>query len=117
MTNKFYTGFTLIETLIAILVLSVALTGPFVIAEQGLQASLISKDQNTAFYLAQDAIEYIRYARDTNCLVATEGTGGSCPIANWLAGNGNGNQTINLTPCVSADGSAACTIDVIAGTN
>ena len=66
------------ETLIAVFVLSLAITGPFMIAQKGLQAGLISKDQITAFYLAQDAIEYIRYARDTNCLVAGSVAGG-CP--------------------------------------
>ena len=101
------------ETLIAILVLSVAITGPLMIAQKGLQAALISKDQITAFYLAQDAIEYIRYARDTNCLVAGGGSGG-CPAGQWLQGNGSASQDVNLTPCVSTDGSAACRVDVIA---
>jgi prepilin-type N-terminal cleavage/methylation domain-containing protein len=106
-------GFTLVETLIAISVLAVAITGPLAIAQKGLQAALISKDQVTAFYLAQDAIEYIRYARDTNCLVAGSVAGG-CPPAQWLAGNGSASQDVNLTPCVSSGGTAACMIDVIA---
>ena len=103
----------MVETLIAISVLAVAITGPLVIAQKGLQAALISKDQITAFYLAQDALEYIRYARDTNCLVAGGGSGG-CPVAQWLQGNGSASQDVNLTPCVSTAGTAACTIDVIA---
>jgi prepilin-type N-terminal cleavage/methylation domain-containing protein len=117
MTNKnIHTkGFTLVETLIAIFVLSIALAGPLTIAQKGLQTALISKDQVTAFYLAQDAIEYVRYARDTNCLVTGSGVGGCQAAGQWLAGNGNANQTINLTPCVSSGGTSACTIDVIAG--
>ncbi|MGC9602477.1 MAG: prepilin-type N-terminal cleavage/methylation domain-containing protein [Minisyncoccia bacterium] len=106
-------GFTLVETLIAISVLAIAITGPLVIAQEGLQAALISKDQITAFYLAQDAIEYIRYARDTNCLVAGSSSSG-CPAGQWLAGNGSAAQDVNLTPCVSANGTNACTVDVIA---
>jgi Tfp pilus assembly protein PilV len=61
-------GFTLIETLVAILVLTVAIVGPLTIASRGLGAALISKDQTVAFYLAQDAIEYVRYKRDSNRL-------------------------------------------------
>ena len=101
------------ETLVAVLVLSLAITGPLGIAQKGLQTALVSKDQVAAFYLAQDAIEYIRYARDTNCLAAG---GSACPTGtptyatapSWL------NNTINLTPCISTNGTAACTVDVVA---
>jgi prepilin-type N-terminal cleavage/methylation domain-containing protein len=115
MINKFFAkiknrGFTLVETLIAISVLALAIVGPLTIAQEGLQAALISKDQITAFYLAQDAIEYIRYARDTNCLQAGSGSSG-CPAGQWLAGNGNPQTTIDLTKCLSPN---TCTVDVIA---
>lgn len=118
MINKkttYAAGFTLMETLIAVLVLSLALTGPLVIAQKGLQAALIAKDQIGAFELAQDAVEYVRYARDTNCLAAGASAGG-CPAAQWIVGNANPAQTVNLTPCVSAAGTNACTVDVIANT-
>src|SRR6185437_13507555 len=103
MINK---GFTLIETLVAVLLLSIAIVGPMTIAQKGLQTALISKDQATAFNLAQDAIEFVRFARDTNCLVA--GPGG-CPAGNWLHGNG-GAGTIALDNCVSTTGTSACYI-------
>lgn len=103
-------GFTLVETLGAVLLLSIALVGPMAIAEKGLQTSLISKDQNTAFNLAQDAIEYVRFARDTNCLAASASSLVPCPTGNWLSGGGLAN-TVNLSPCVTADGSNSCTID------
>lgn len=103
------------ETLVAVLVLSLSLTGPLVIAQKGLQTALIAKDQITAFDLAQDAIEYVRFGRDTNCLAAGAVAGG-CPAAQWLAGNGNNAQTVNLTACVSATGTSACTVDTIAAT-
>ena len=106
-------GFTLMETLVAVLVLSLAITGPLAIAQKGLQAALISKDQISAFYLAQDAIEYIRYARDTNCLAAGSSAGG-CPVGQWLVGNNNATQSINLVACVGTVGTNACTTDSIA---
>jgi len=110
MINKnIHKGFTLVETLAAILVLTIAIAGPLTIAQKGLQISLISKDQNTAFNLAQDAVEYLRFARDTNCLAAGVSAGG-CPAAQWLVGNGTG-LTVNLTPCISANGTKACLVD------
>jgi len=102
-------GFTLVETLAAILLLSIALAGPMVIAQKGLQASLIAKDQDTAFNLAQDAVEYIRFARDSHCLTANNPAG--CPAASWLTGAGGP----SLANCISTDGSATCTLDDFAG--
>ena len=61
-------GFTLVETFVAISILLLALVGPLTIASKGLISSTIAKDQTTAFYLAQDAVEYIRNTRDRNNL-------------------------------------------------
>ncbi len=54
------------ETLIAIAVLSLAITGPMVIAQKGIGSAIYARDEVTAFYLAQEAIEYVRNVRDTN---------------------------------------------------
>ena len=59
-------GFTLVETLVAIAVLSLAITGPMVIAQKGIGSAIYARDEVTAFYLAQEAVEYIRNVRDTN---------------------------------------------------
>lgn len=67
------TGFTLIETLLAVLILAMALAAPLTIAAKALSAALISKDQTTAFFLAQDAVEYLRFKRDTNTLTSGSG--------------------------------------------
>lgn len=61
-------GFTLIETLVAIAILAIAIVGPLSIANKGLFSSLYSRDQITAYYLAQDAMEFIRNTRDSNLL-------------------------------------------------
>ena len=71
MINKMK-GFTLIETLVAILLLSSAIAGPMTIAARGLYASTIVRNEVTAYYLAQDAMEYIRYARDSNSLTGSD---------------------------------------------
>jgi len=61
-------GFTLIETLVAISILLLSISAPLTIASKGLASSFFARDQITAFYLAQDAVEYIRNTRDNNFL-------------------------------------------------
>jgi len=61
-------GFTLIETLVAISILLVSISAPLTIASKGLASSYFAREQITAFYLAQDAVEYIRNTRDNNFL-------------------------------------------------
>lgn len=61
-------GFTLIETLIAVTVLMSAVVGPLVLASKGLSASSYARDQVTAYYLAQEALEVVRSIRDDNSL-------------------------------------------------
>ncbi|TAK58180.1 prepilin-type N-terminal cleavage/methylation domain-containing protein [Patescibacteria group bacterium] len=83
-------GFTLIETLIAITVLMLAVTGPLVISQKGLSAAGYAKDQMTAYYLAQDAMEYVRNVRDANVL------GGA---SDWLSVVSGSLSLCNATSC------------------
>lgn len=85
-------AFTLIETFVAISVLLISLAGPLSIAAQALKSAYYARDEVTAFYLAQEAMEYAQAVRDQNYL-----TGQS-----WLT---------TLTPCESADGSVMCQVD------
>lgn len=73
-------GFTLVETLVAVFILTVAIVSPMSIASQALSSARYAKEQVTAFYLAQEGIELARNIRDNNVLsVVTwnEGTLGS----------------------------------------
>ncbi len=74
-------AFTLIETLIAISILTIALTGPLAIIASSLRSSYFARDQITAYYLAQEAIEYIRNKRDQNGL-----QGSAVAAEDWLHG-------------------------------
>ena len=67
-------GFTLLETLVAILLLSVSIAGAATIAQKSLQAAEYSRDETTAYYLAAEGIELVRNIRDANNLAATDGT-------------------------------------------
>jgi Tfp pilus assembly protein PilV len=57
-------GFTLVEALVAISILMVAVASPMVIAQKGLTSAFYSKDQMTATFLGQDALEYVKNVRD-----------------------------------------------------
>ena len=96
MINK---GFTLIETLVAVLLLAVAIVGPLTIASKGLTATLVAKDQFIGFYLAQDAIEQVRFLRDSACL-ATPGDSTGCPSGVWLSGLNNCLVSVNPNGCI-----------------
>lgn len=87
--TRLVSGFTLIETLVAVLLLATAIAGPITIASKGLSAALVARDQMTAFFLAQDGVEYVRYVRDSNKLAGDP----------WLN---------TLAPCMTASG---CTLE------
>ena len=69
-TKKSGGGFTLLETLIAIFVITVGLIGGMSAIVQTLRLSSYSSSKLTAAYLAQEGIEIVRNIRDTNWLEA-----------------------------------------------
>jgi prepilin-type N-terminal cleavage/methylation domain-containing protein len=97
-------GFTLVETLVAISILVVAIVGPMTIAMRGLQSAFFAKEQLTAIYLAQEAVEIIRMHRDQYALVQR-----ATSNDNWLS------SPSRLTSfCATASG---CGVDVNLLTN
>ena len=87
MINK---GFTIIESLVAISILVLAITGASSAIQTGISSYIFSKDQIIAFYLAQEGFEQLRNIRDENSLKSQ----------GWLTG---------LSDCFSA-----CTVDPVA---
>ena len=69
-------GFTLIETLVAISLLSIAIVAPMALTAQSLATAYYARDQITAFYLAQEAIEAVRAIRDAQILKIAQNTTG-----------------------------------------
>src|SRR3989338_10664612 len=73
---KLKKAFTLIETLVAVTILSAAVAGPMALSIKSIGSAAVSQDQLVAFYLGQEVMEYVRNVRDTNLI------GGN----NWLKG-------------------------------
>ena len=96
MINKFKKGFTVIESLVAIAILMLAVTGAASAIQTGISSYIFSKDQIIAFYLAQEAIEQVRNIRDQNGIQNT----------NWLSGLSSGAGD----PCFFG---SACTVDPV----
>lgn len=61
-------GFTLIETLVAIMLVTIAMLGPYQVVQRALNVSYVARDQLIASSLAEEALEYTRAVRDRNFL-------------------------------------------------
>lgn len=87
-------GFTLLETLVAVTILTTVIIGPLTLAIKSISAAMISQNQIIAFYLSQEAIEYIKNIRDSNFLQGKD----------WLEG---------LGLCLSTPGNEKnCCVDI-----
>lgn len=76
-------GFTLIEAMVAVTILTLSIAGPLYTANSAIVASMIARDQLTASYLAQEGIEYVRAMRDYEYLAAYHLGGGSVSADAW----------------------------------
>lgn len=61
-------GFTLIETLVAVSLLTIAIMAPMTLTQQSLSSAYYARDQITAYNLAQEGIESVRAIRDSQIL-------------------------------------------------
>lgn len=77
-------GFTVVEALVAVAILSLSIVATFGAVQNGLQYSGLTKDEITAFYLIQESIEYVKNIRDENALYTLNGS-----PRNWLYGVSN----------------------------
>ena len=58
----------MLETLVSISILTLAIIGPLALASYSIRSARVSQNQLTTFYLAQEAMEYIKNTRDNNVL-------------------------------------------------
>lgn len=57
-------AFTLVESMVAVTILTLAVAGPLFTAGRAIVAAQTARDQLTASYLAQEGVEYVRALRD-----------------------------------------------------
>ena len=57
-------GFSLVETLVAISILLIVIVGPMTISMQSAKSSSFASEQVQAFFLAQEGLELAEKARD-----------------------------------------------------
>jgi hypothetical protein len=90
-------------------ILSISILATFGAVSNNLRSANFSQDQVTAYYLADEGIEYIHNYRDNNGIqnVAAISSGGSVA---WL----NGIAQSASDPCYGAG--TACTVDVVNNT-
>lgn len=84
-------GFSLLETIVAISILTLALLGPLALAAFALRSASLSENEVIAFNLAEEGMEFVINKRDSNIFAGA---------GNWLEG---------LANCQSANG---CFVDV-----
>jgi len=78
-TNR---GFTLLETLVAVTIMMIAIASAFGLAPEGLVGARFAKNQTTATYLTQEALEVVHNMRDNAMFFSPDP---SDPM-NWLSG-------------------------------
>ncbi len=59
-------GFTLVETLVAVFILTLGIVAASTVTQRNLQGAYYSRDQITAYFLAEEAVEVLRNKRDSN---------------------------------------------------
>jgi type II secretory pathway pseudopilin PulG len=90
-------GFTILESLVSTFILILVVTATFAATRSALSNSIFAKDQVAAFFLANEAVEYLRNTRDTNIIGGFD----------WLLGFSQN----AADPCYFGK---ACTIDATA---
>ncbi len=96
-------GFTLLEMLFAVIIFSFALVSLMTIAGRGVIASSSAKDQLTAQFLAEEALEVARNTRDTNYIYMTDWLSGLEQCQNTPCDVDYSGSTPILTACDSGD--------------
>lgn len=97
-------GFTLIETFVAIVVLTIAVLGPMTLLSRALQDSRYIRDEIIATFLAQEGVEQVIDKRNQDTLTAVTkecwfrlGSNGYSCVANQNEANTVFNRVVTVT--------------------
>jgi len=104
-------GFTLVETMVAITIITLAVAGPMFAASRAVVAAQGARYQLIASHLAQEGIEYVRLMRDNEYLATRPGGSHASgdPWDNFL----NGSMPLYLGSIKQCRTSNICTLDPV----
>jgi type II secretory pathway pseudopilin PulG len=114
-------GFTLVETLVSVFIITIVIVGPLTVASNASMYAKMTKDTMTATYLAQESIELLRHHQDSIYVRCADKNSSKCASASgensseaaWrifkerLGGNTQG------ASCFTVDNAAGCSYDFI----
>lgn len=87
------TGYSLVETLVAVSILLLSIVGPMTIASKGIQTGIFVGDQTTAVFLAQEQVESVMAIRNQYALENL----GEAASWDWV-------DAPTFAPCFAANG-------------
>jgi type II secretory pathway pseudopilin PulG len=99
-------GFTLVETMFAVYILTFTIVGLMTVISNSLFAARYAKDEVTANYLLQEVVDYIRNDRDTTVFL---GSGSGTTGTAWNT------FTTHYSACSSSGSSYGCYFEVLNG--
>jgi Tfp pilus assembly protein PilV len=102
--KKYKKGFTLVEAMVAVFILTFTITTFLSVASSNLFAARYAKNEITATYLMQEVVDYIRNDRDTNVFLQNSDT----------VENAWSNFKTKYSVC--SDPNTGCYVDVLDGT-
>jgi len=107
-------GFTLVETMVAITIITLAVAGPMFAASRAVVAAQGARYQLIASHLAQEGIEYVRLMRDNEYLATRPGGShvSGDPWDNFL--NGSSSYSGSIEQCrTKINSTNICTLDPV----
>jgi len=107
-------GFTLVETMVAVSIVTISIVGPLYSLQKGVIASYTARDRLIASALAQEGLEYAHSIRDANYLYNISNPSS---LRSWFYGMNGAGGTANCTGGVSCIVDATqSTVSVCSGT-
>lgn len=114
-------GFTLVETLVSTMIITVVILGPLTVASNASTYARITKDTLIATYLAQEAIELLRHQQDSVYIRCIQASTSACvPTGNetpqqtaWRMFKSRLGLNAQGASCFSTDNAVGCSYDFI----
>lgn len=119
--RKTVRGFTLVEALVSAMVITLAILGPLSVASNASSHAKMTKDKLVATYLAQEAIELLKFQQDSIYLRCLSAVSTSCTPsgtetktdAGWRILKSRLGTNPQGASCFLADNPAGCSYDFI----